>query len=129
MGTTYAIDFIPVDEQGRSAPWSWRAAVATEAPVTFVGFGAPILAPCPGRVVIAHDGEADRHARRSQLTLLPYMRGQAGRVRGGPAAIAGNHVVIAADEHGPYILLAHLQKGSVTVTVGHQVREGAVVGA
>ena len=32
MGTTYAIDFIPVDARGQSAPWSWRAAVATEAP-------------------------------------------------------------------------------------------------
>ncbi|MCE0488428.1 M23 family metallopeptidase [Ornithinimicrobium sediminis] len=129
MGTTYAIDFIPVDEHGRSAPWTWRAAVATEAPETFVGFGAPIRAPCPGRVVIAHDGEPDPKARRSQLTLLPYMLGQARRVRGGPAAIAGNHVVIATDERGPYILLAHLQQGSVTVTVGDHVPEGTVVGA
>lgn len=129
MGTTYAIDFIPVDELGRSAPWNWRAALATEAPETFVGFGAPILAPCSGRVVIAHDGEPDHKARRSHLTLLPYMLGQAGRVRAGPPAIAGNHVVIATDESGPYILLAHLQQGSVTVTVGDHVREGTVVGA
>lgn len=129
MGTTYAIDFIPVDEHGRSAPWTWRAALATEAPETFVGFGAPILAPCPGRVVIAHDGEPDHQARRSQLTLLSYMLGQAARVRSGPTAVAGNHVVTATDERGPYILLAHLQRGSVTVTVGDEVPEGAVVGA
>lgn len=128
MGTTYAIDFIPVDEHGRSAPWNWRAAVATEAPETFVGFGASVLSPCPGRVVIAHDGEPDHQARRSQLTLLPYILGQAGRVQGGPAAIAGNHVVIATDERGPYVLLAHLQKGSITVSAGDQVLEGAVVG-
>jgi murein DD-endopeptidase MepM/ murein hydrolase activator NlpD len=57
------------------------------------------------------------------------MLGQAGRVRGGPSAIAGNHVVIALDGHGPYILLAHLQRGSVTVTAGDHVQEGAVVGA
>lgn len=87
MGTTYAIDFIPVDEHGRSAPWSWRAAVATEPPEIFVGFGAPILAPCPGRVVIA------------------------------------------TDQCGPYILLAHLQRGSVTVTVGDHVPEGTVIDA
>src|SRR5690606_23743425 len=59
MGTTYAIDFIPVDDHGRSAPWSWRAAVATEPPEAFVGFGRPVLAPCAGRVVVAHDGEPD----------------------------------------------------------------------
>ena len=102
--------------------------MATEAPETFVGFGASVLSPCPGRVVIAHDGEPDHQARRSQLTLLLYILGQAGRVQGGPAAIAGNHVVIATDERGPYILLAHLQKGSITVSAGDQVLEGAVVG-
>lgn len=129
MGTTYAIDFIAVDEHGHSAPWNWRAALATEAPKTFVGFGAPVLAPCPGRVVITHDGEPDHEARRSQLALLPYMLGEVSGVRGAPSAIAGNHVVIATDERGPYILHAHLQKGSVTVMIGDQVSEGAVVGA
>ena len=129
MGTTYAIDFIPVDARGRSAPWSWRAAVATEAPENFVGFGAPILAPCSGWVVIAHDGEPDHEARRSQLTLLPYMLGQAGRARGGPSAIAGNHVVIATGADGPFVLLAHLRRGSVKVAVGDHVQDGVVVGA
>lgn len=129
MGTTYAIDFIPVDARGRSAPWNWRAAVATEAPENFVGFGAPILAPCSGRVVIAHDGEPDHEARRSQLTLLPYMLGQARRARGGPSAIAGNHVVIATGADGPFILLAHLRRASVKVAVGDHVQEGVVVGA
>lgn len=128
MGTTYAIDFIPVDARGRSAPWSWRAAVATESPEDFIGFGAPILAPCSGRVVTAHDGEPDHEARRSQLTLLPYMLGQARRARGGPAAIAGNHVVIAMGARGPFVLLAHLRRGSVEVAVGDHVREGDVVG-
>ena len=129
MGTTYAIDFIPVDARGRSAPWNWRAAVATEAPENFVGFGAPILAPCSGRVVIAHDGEPDHEARRSQLTLLPYMLGQARRARGGPRALAGNHVVIATGTDGPYILLAHLRKGSVKAAVGDHVHEGVVLAA
>jgi murein DD-endopeptidase MepM/ murein hydrolase activator NlpD len=129
MGTTYAIDFIPVDAGGRSAPWTWRAALATEAPESFVGFGAPILAPCSGRVVVAHDGETDHEARRSQLTLLPYMLSQARRARGGPPAIAGNHVVIAAGADGPFVLLAHLRRGSVEVTVGDHVHRGAVVGA
>jgi murein DD-endopeptidase MepM/ murein hydrolase activator NlpD len=129
MGTTYAIDFIAVDAHGRSAPWHWRAAVATEAPENFVGFGAPILAPCSGQVVIAHDGEQDHGARRSPLSLLPYMVSQAARIRGGPPAIAGNHVVIAAGAAGPFILLAHLRKRSVRVSIGDQVHEGVVLGA
>ena len=129
MGTTYAIDFISVDSRGRSASWNWRAALATEPPETFIGFGAPILAPCAGRVVMAHDGEPDHEARRSQLTLLPYMLGQPLRVRGGPPAIAGNHVVIAMNPVGPFILLAHLRLGSLVVRAGDVVSLGQVLGA
>jgi hypothetical protein len=129
MGTTYAIDFISVDSRGRSASWNWRAALATEPPETFIGFGAPILAPCAGRVVVAHDGEPDHEARRSQLVLLPYMLGQPLRVRGGPPAIAGNHVVIAMNPVGPFILLAHLRLGSLAVRAGDVVSLGQVLGA
>lgn len=128
MGTTYAIDFVPVDDRGRSAVWNWRALVGTEAPETFVGFGVEILAPCPGTVVIAHDGEPDHEARRSPLRLIPYMVTQGSRARQGPAGVAGNHVVIAMGPTGPYVLLAHLQRGSVDVRVGDRVGVGDVVG-
>lgn len=128
MGTTFAIDFIPVDEDGRSAPLSWRAVAATERPETFVGFGADVMAPAPGRVVVAHDGEDDHAARRSQLTLLTYMAGQPRRIRRGAGTIAGNHVVVAIGGNGPYVLVAHLRKGSVTVVVGDVVERGQVIG-
>jgi len=130
MGTTYAIDFIGVDERGRPAPWSWRAALATERPEHFAGFGRPIVAPCTGTVVIAHDGEPDHEARRSQPALASYALTQAERVRRGPAAIAGNHVVVAMGDDGPpFVLLAHLRQGTVAVRVGDRVRRGDVVGA
>ncbi|MDN4481258.1 M23 family metallopeptidase [Demequina muriae] len=128
MGTTFAIDLIPVDTRGRSAPWSWRAALSTEPPQGFVGFGATVFAPAAGTVVIAQDGEADHVARRSQIALLPYMVGQAGRVRRGPGAIAGNHVVIALHERGPFVLVAHLREGSVRVAVGDHIEAGQPIG-
>jgi hypothetical protein len=127
LGTTYAIDFVPVDAHGRSAPWSWAAAFATEAPERFVGFGAPILAPCTGRVVIAHDEEPDHEARRSQLSLALYLLGQPRRVRRGPPAVAGNHIVIALADTGPFVLLAHLRHGSVEVAAGDRVHVGDLV--
>ena len=129
LGTTYAIDFIPVDDAGRSAPRTWRSFVATERPERFHGFGAPILAPADGTVVLAHDSEPDHEARRSQPALLSYALSQASRVRAGAAAIAGNHVVIALASGGPYVLLAHVRAGSVRVRVGDAVRVGAEVGA
>jgi hypothetical protein len=128
LGTTYAIDFIAVDERGRSAPSSWRSWLSVEPPEAFVGFGQPILAPISGSVVAVHDGEEDHEARRSQLALVPYMLGQAGRLRAGAAAIAGNHVVSAIGEGGPYVALVHLRRGSIGVAVGDEVDAGDRLG-
>ncbi len=127
MGTTYAIDLVPVDAHGRVAARGWRTLLATEPPEAFVGFGAPVLAPCAGTVVIAHDGEEDHAARRSQPALLAYAAGQAGRIRGGPAAIAGNHVVVALGQDGPFVLVAHLRRGSLRVRAGDRVYAGQVL--
>ena len=129
FGVTYAIDFVAVDERGLPAPRTWRTALWVEPPEAFRGFGAPILAPASGTVVAVHDGEPDHTARRSQLTLLPYVLGQAARVRSGVPAVAGNHVVLALAPRGPYVLLAHLRRGTVAVAVGDEVSAGHHLGA
>ena len=127
FGSSYAIDFVAVDHKGRSAPFTWRGLVAAEPPELFTGFGMPIFAPIAGTVVIAHDEAADHEGRRSQLALVLYMLGQAKRARAGGEALAGNHVVIAVQPQGPYVLLAHLRRGSVTVTEGQRVQVGQQV--
>ena len=128
LGVTYAIDFVAVDERGRSAPRTWRSLFWVEPPELFRGFGAPVLAPAGGTVVVAHDGEPDHVARRSQPALVPYALTQAGRVREGIAAIAGNHVVIALTPTGPYVAVVHLRRGSVRVGPGDQVGVGDQIG-
>lgn len=127
-GETYAIDFIAVDHRGVSAPRTWRTLLSVESPELFRGFGQPILAPADGTVVVAHDAEPDHEARRSQLALLPYALSQARRIRAGVAAVAGNHVVIALGAEGPFVLLAHLRRGSVCVRPGEGVRSGDRLG-
>lgn len=124
FGTSHAIDFVAVNDRGRSAPRTWRSLVAAEPPEIFRGFGQPILAPLSGTVVLTHDGEPDHEARRSQLTLVPYMLGQAERVRAGISAIAGNYVVIAVRPGGPFVLLAHLRRGTVQVRPGQRMQAG-----
>lgn len=124
FGSSHAIDFVPVDERGRSAPRSLRSLVRSEPPEIFVGFGRPILSPATGTVVATHDAEPDHEARRSQLTLVPYMASQGRRVRSGPAGIAGNHVVVEISPPGPYVLLAHLRRSSLQVSVGDSVSAG-----
>ncbi|GGC06885.1 M23 family metallopeptidase [Cellulomonas carbonis] len=124
-GERYAIDFVGVDERGRPARRrDWRTAFATEPPERFAGFGRPILAPVDGEVVVAHDGEPDHEARRSQLALVPYALGQASRLRRGVGAIAGNHVVLATGDPPVYVALVHLQAGSLAVRVRERVVTG-----
>lgn len=125
FGSRHAIDFVGVDDHGRTAPSrGWRTLLATEPPELFFAFGRPVLAPGSGTVVAVHDGEVDHEARRSQLTLVPYALGQAARVRQGVGAVAGNHVVVALAGSGAYVALVHLQAGSVRVSVGQDVVEG-----
>lgn len=128
FGTTYAIDFIGVDRRGRSAPWGWRAALATERPDGFVGFGAAILAPAGGTVVAAVDGIEDHVARRSFFALTAYALSQGQRAKEGGTALAGNHVAIALPDGAGVVLVAHLQRGSVAVHVGDAVASGDGVG-
>ncbi|HYI53378.1 MAG TPA: M23 family metallopeptidase [Microlunatus sp.] len=128
FGVTYAIDFVAVADDGRSAPRSWRSVLSVEPPEIFRGFGVPILTPAAGTVVLAHDGEADHVARRSTPAQIPYAFGQVARVRAGAAAIAGNHVVLRLGPAGPYVLLAHLRRGTVRMAPGDTVVVGETVG-
>ncbi|WOP17729.1 M23 family metallopeptidase [Raineyella sp. LH-20] len=128
-GESHAIDFVAVDERGRTAAIrDWRTVLATEPPERFVGFGRPILAPVAGRVMVAHDGEPDHAARRSQPALLRYALGQAGRIRQGVAVIAGNHVILHDPASGTYVALVHLRAGSLAVRPGDEVAVGQLLG-
>jgi Peptidase family M23 len=130
FGERYAVDFVGVDERHRTAGVrDWRTLLASEPPERFVAFGRPILAPASGTVVDLHDGEPDHEARRSQLALVPYALGQAARLRRGVTAVAGNYVTIALPVSGTFVALAHLQAGSVRVSVDQQVAEGEQIAA
>jgi hypothetical protein len=48
FGTSYAIDFVPVDEAGRTARITLGSLLRPEPPERFPGFGRPLLAPSTG---------------------------------------------------------------------------------
>lgn len=77
-------------------------------------YGVPVVAPANGLVVQAHDGEPDE---------VP------GVTSNNFTAPTGNHVTIQLEETGTYLIIAHLQPGSVTVKTGESVVEGQVIGA
>jgi hypothetical protein len=125
LGQTFAIDFVAVDAERRTATVrDWRTFLSVEPVDRFLGFGETILAPAGGLVVAVHGGEPDHPARRSPLTLLPYAVTQGSRLRRGVRAVAGNHVIVALDEDGPFVLLAHLRERSPFVRSGDRVSTG-----
>lgn len=73
-------------------------------------FGAPVLAPAPGRVIRAADSVPDNTP------------GEMNRQE-----IFGNHVVLDHGD-GEYSVLAHLRHGSVAVEVGDRVDRGRRLG-
>lgn len=119
FGTTYAIDFVPVTESGRSAPITFRSLVRPDPVESFPGYGRPILAPVDGVVVAVHDAEVDHPAYRG-FPSIGYALTQRRRAAAGWVVLAGNHVFI--DSGGVIVALCHLQQGSIQVVRGQRVR-------
>lgn len=126
FATSYAIDFVPGDEAGRTAPFTLRSLLRTEVPSRFPGFGRPVLAPVAGLVVAVHDSAEDHGSYRG-LPSVGYAVTQRRRVAAGWVALAGNHVMIESDD-GPVVALCHLQHGSVSVRTGQRVEVGEPLG-
>jgi Peptidase family M23 len=125
FGTSYAIDFVPVNDTGRTAPITFGSLVRPEPPERFPGFGRPLLAPIEGVVAAAHDAEAD-HAAYRGVPSIGYALTQRRRAEAGWVALAGNHVLIESE--GVVVAVCHLQRGSVKVRPGQRVRIGDVLG-
>lgn len=126
FASSYAIDFVQVDEQGGSAPVTARTWLGTEEPASFFGFGVPILAPCAGTVIAADASMPDHRARRG-LASIGYALTQRQRLAHGWQALAGNHVMIQTG--AAVVALCHLEQGSLEVGVGDHVALGDLIAA
>lgn len=122
FATAYAIDFVPVDERGRTAPIRLTTILRPEPAERFPGFGRIITAPVSGVVAAVSDRHPDHGAFRG-LPSIGYAFTQGRRAARGWAALAGNHVVIEVSS-GAYVALCHLRRGSVRVGVGDVVGVG-----
>ena len=124
FATSYAIDFVPVDDDGGTAPIRFGSLFCPEPPERFPGFGRMLVAPVAGTVVAVHDSEPD-HAAYRGLPSIAYALTQRGRLRAGWAGLAGNHVLIQAE--AAVIALCHLQQGSLAVRSGQRVTAGEMI--
>jgi hypothetical protein len=104
-GQSYGVDLVKMDALGLRA-----RGVQPADPSAYRIYGARVLAPCRGQVVLAVDG-------------LPDMRVP----EVDPDHLAGNHVMLQCAEAD--VLLGHLRPGSVKVRAGMNVAVGDWVGS
>jgi hypothetical protein len=116
LGNEFAWDFAAVNEAGRAGTPAFSSTHRNDESASF---GRPVLAPVSGRVVAAVGDVEDNDAQSEfpRRSLVDNVRK--------PRWFFGNYVVIDAD--GFYVLLAHLRKGSLAVSVGDVVREGRLL--
>jgi len=99
----------------------------------YYAYGADVLAAADGRVINAandqlEDPSAMQRPNETQEAYFARLQKEQGeRLAKGLKAITGNYVMI---DHGKneYSLYAHLQRNSVRVHVGDQVKAGDVIG-
>lgn len=125
FASSYAIDFVPVDDSVRSAPRTLESWLRPERPERFPGFGRPVLAPLPGVVRAMENGSADHPAYRG-FPSVAYALTQDRRAAGVWTNVAGNHVLIERQD-GAVVVLCHLQHGSVRVRPGQRVETGEAI--
>ncbi len=126
-GQTYAIDLVHAPDGKPYAPQMGWSPV-TQDPRGRPGFGRPVVAPADGTVARVHDRERDHRTRASWPGLLLWVVEGFFRELTGPDRILGNHVTIEV-EPGAYAVVAHLQRGSVTVRPGDRVAAGQPIAA
>lgn len=99
-GQSYAVDFFGLNRLGTRA-----SGLRPPEPASYAIFGAPVHAPCAGEVLAAEAAMPDfRVPEQDAVNRL------------------GNHVLLRCAD--AVIVLAHLQKGSVTVAAGDSVSTG-----
>jgi len=104
-GQSHAVDFFGL------GPWGLRADGLRPAdPSAYAIFGKSLHAPCEGKVIAAEGSAPDFEVPK----LDPVKR-------------LGNHVIL--DCGGVWIVLAHMQQGSVSVKQGGTVTQGQRIGA
>jgi murein DD-endopeptidase MepM/ murein hydrolase activator NlpD len=103
-GQSYGVDLVGLDRAG----FRTRGLLPAD-PRAYVIYGAPVAAPCAGRVVRAVDGAPDMSPPQPDRSQM-----------------AGNHVLLECA--GVWVLLGHLAPGSVMVETAQTVARGQPLG-
>jgi hypothetical protein len=103
-GQSYGVDLVRINRVGLRV-----TGLLPDDPAAYFIYGDPIVSPCQGRVVFAEDGAADMPPPQTDR-----------------AHMVGNHVILECGE--AWIVLGHMQRGSVAVHQGEVTDPGHVLG-
>lgn len=118
-GADFAWDFVAIDARtGRSVSDSFAGSRRNR---DTVSFGRPVFAPVAGRVVRIESDVRDNDALRD------YPRRSLVDDLSQPLWNLGNFIVVELGEGGPYLLVAHLRRGSIRVAPGDVLDAGDLV--
>ena len=133
FGQRYAYDFLQVNWEKKGMHFS----NANQLLYLFFGvplnkcycWGKEIYAPCDGKIVKVEDGYKERHivhlvsdmfvVLKNALTFNPQ--------KNGLQSVIGNYVIMEC-VNSVYAFFCHFQNGSITVSVGENVKKGQLIG-
>lgn len=133
LGVRYAYDFIQVDWERTGRP-AYRVSLLqyllSGVPLNeYYCWGREVYAPCDGVIVRAKDGYEER-ARTKLLSDMSrafknthYFNPYKDDIQ----SVAGNYIIMEINDN-VYAAFAHLQTGSIRVSVGQSVKKGDIIG-
>lgn len=133
LGERYAFDFLQVDWARIGRPFyhtSLLRYLFLGVPLNkCYGWGQEVYAPCDGEIIKAEDGYKERSRVHLASDLFVALKNaytfnpERDEIR----SVAGNYMIMKCSDH-VYAAFAHLQMGSITVSVGQSVKKGDVLG-
>lgn len=133
LGERYAFDFLQVDWERRGRPsydasWSRYLLVGVLLNKCYC-WGKEVYAPCDGEIIKVEDGckERQRVHLVSDMFVVVKNAFTFNPEKDGIQSVAGNYIIMKCNNN-VYAAFAHLQNGSITVSVGQSVKKGHILG-
>jgi murein DD-endopeptidase MepM/ murein hydrolase activator NlpD len=133
FGERYAFDFLQVDWERKGMPFynaNWLRYLFFGVPLNkCYCWGKEVYAPCDGEIIKAEDGYKERQRVHlvSDLFIVLKNAFTFNPKKDGMQPVAGNYIIMKCDNN-VYAAFAHLQTGSITVSVGQPVKKGQILG-
>lgn len=135
LGERFAFDFLQVDWERNGRPFYntslLRYVLFGVSLDECYCWGKEIYAPCDGKIIIAEDGYTERPIVHWVSDLFVALKNAYvfDAEKDGIQPVAGNYIVMKCNNtNNVYAAFAHLQKGSITVSVGQSVQKGDLLG-